>query len=82
MCVNVMLTVQYYSTTYNITIYAFLFFTLTEVLKGEIECAEKAYNQKRDAVRESIAFGRRSEGPPSIHYPGGEKALPVTKPGK
>ena len=30
--------------------------------------ARKAYDQKNEMVRETIAFLRRSEGPPDLYY--------------
>ncbi|XP_052232387.1 leucine-rich repeat-containing protein 72-like isoform X2 [Dreissena polymorpha] len=46
-----------------------------EVLKAEQEAAQKIYNQEQEKIRETIAFGRRSEGPPSLYYPGKEQHL-------
>ena len=51
-----------------------------EILKSERDKAAKIYNQDWDDVKESIAFGRRSKGPPSLHY-FGSGDLEVTKPG-
>ncbi|KAL4224483.1 Leucine-rich repeat-containing protein 72 [Mactra antiquata] len=46
-----------------------------EVLKSEKDNARKIYSQEREKIRETVAFGRRSEGPPNIYYPGNEQRL-------
>lgn len=46
-----------------------------EVLKGEKEAAKKVYEQDQEKIRETVAFGRRSEGPPNLYYPGKEQHL-------
>ncbi|XP_052802393.1 leucine-rich repeat-containing protein 72-like isoform X2 [Mya arenaria] len=48
-----------------------------EVLKGERDTAIKIYDQEQEKLRETISFGRRSEGPPNIYFPGKEQ--PLTK---
>lgn len=40
-----------------------------EVGKSEIDQARKVYDQDQEKIRETIAFGRRSVGPPSLYYP-------------
>jgi hypothetical protein len=55
-------------------------YLVLEVLKDEKDTAKKIYDQTQEKVREKIAFGRRSEGPPSFYYPGKEQHL--TKFGK
>ncbi|XP_045175128.2 leucine-rich repeat-containing protein 72-like isoform X2 [Mercenaria mercenaria] len=46
-----------------------------EVLKGEKEASKKIYDQEQEKIRETVAFGRRSEGPPNLFYPGKEQQL-------
>ena len=41
---------------------------ILEVQSKEREVARKAYDQKNEMVRETIAFLRRSEGPPDLYY--------------
>ncbi|XP_060557089.1 leucine-rich repeat-containing protein 72-like isoform X1 [Ruditapes philippinarum] len=48
-----------------------------EVLKSEKEAGKKIYEQEQEKIRETVAFGRRSEGPPNLYYPG--KDQPLTK---
>ena len=47
---------------------------IVEVLKAELEEAQRIYNQEREKIQETIAFGRRSEGPPMLYYPTKEKS--------
>ena len=51
-----------------------------EVLKGEREAAKKIYDQEQEKIRDTVAFGRRSHGPPALYYP--TKELHLTKFGK
>ena len=39
------------------------------------------YDQEREIVRETVAFGRRSEGPPGLYYPREVSAKEATIPG-
>jgi len=57
-----------------------MFLIFAEVLKAERDASRKIYDQEREKIRETIAFQRRSEGPPNIYYPGKEQNL--TKFGK
>ncbi|KAK7491475.1 hypothetical protein BaRGS_00017304 [Batillaria attramentaria] len=41
-----------------------------EVSKREKDIARRIYDHSQEKVREKIAFGRRSQGPPSLYYPG------------
>ena len=52
----------------------------SEVLKGERDAAKKIYDQEQEKIRETVAFGRRSEGPPALYYPA--KELHLTKFGR
>ena len=52
-----------------------------EVLKSERDVGRKQYDQSQDKIKETIAFGRRSEGPPCLYYPASREALLPTKPG-
>ena len=45
------------------------------MLKGEREAAKKIYDQEQEKIRETVAFGRRSEGPPGLYYPAKEMHL-------
>ncbi|XP_021342484.1 leucine-rich repeat-containing protein 72-like [Mizuhopecten yessoensis] len=40
-----------------------------EVAKSERELANRIYDQDKEKIRDTVAFGRRSQGPPSIYYP-------------
>ncbi|XP_060074068.1 leucine-rich repeat-containing protein 72-like [Ylistrum balloti] len=40
-----------------------------EVAKSERELSNRIYDQDKEKIRDTVAFGRRSEGPPSIYYP-------------
>jgi len=40
----------------------------TEVQSKERSVAKKVYDQKNEMVRETIAFLRRSQGPPDLYY--------------
>ncbi|KAK3101130.1 hypothetical protein FSP39_001177 [Pinctada imbricata] len=42
-----------------------------EVQKKERDNARRIYDQDQEKIRDTVAFGRRSEGPPAIYYPGG-----------
>ncbi|CAG2200171.1 unnamed protein product [Mytilus edulis] len=42
-----------------------------EVGKTETDQARRVYDQEQEKIRETIAFGRRSEGPPELYYPPG-----------
>lgn len=46
-----------------------------EVLRSEQDAASKVYDQDKEKIRETVAFGRRSEGPPDLFYPGKEQIL-------
>ena len=50
------------------------------MLKGEREAAKKIYDQEQEKIRETVAFGRRSESPPALYYP--TKELHLTKFGR
>ena len=52
----------------------------TEVLKSEREAGRALYDQENKAVEDRLAFGLRSEGPPSLYYPA-TGPLPTTQPG-
>ncbi|KAJ8298761.1 hypothetical protein KUTeg_022821 [Tegillarca granosa] len=39
-----------------------------EVTKNEKDEARTIYDQDQEKIRDTVAFGRRSEGPPSIYY--------------
>ena len=54
----------------------------SEVEKNERNNGWRLYQQDKDAVKETIAFGRRSEGPPSLYYPNDPDALKLTQPGE
>jgi len=41
-----------------------------EVGKNETDLARTIYDQDQEKIRDTVAFGRRSEGPPAIYYPG------------
>ncbi|KAL3841897.1 hypothetical protein ACJMK2_019988 [Sinanodonta woodiana] len=49
-----------------------------EVLKVERDTARKMYDQNQEKIRETVAFGHRSEGPPTLYYPA-ERPAPLTK---
>ncbi|XP_076450752.1 leucine-rich repeat-containing protein 72-like isoform X3 [Babylonia areolata] len=40
-----------------------------EVTKKERDMAGRIYDQSQEKIRERVAFGRRSQGPPSLYYP-------------
>lgn len=46
--------------------------------KKERVTARKIYDQEQEKIRETVAFGRRSEGPPTIYYPCGDKVNRLT----
>ena len=47
-------------------------FPVSEVLKEERDEGRALYDQENKAIADRIAFGRRSEGPPALYYPGGD----------
>ena len=51
-----------------------------EVLKQERDMGRKLYDQTQETIKETIAFGRRSQGPPSIYYPSGSEHVKPTEP--
>ena len=42
---------------------------ISEVTKRERDLARRIYDHNEEKVREKVAFGRRSQGPPSLYYP-------------
>ncbi|XP_013384676.1 leucine-rich repeat-containing protein 72 [Lingula anatina] len=49
-----------------------------EITKDEKDRAREIYDQEQEEVRGTIAFGRRSQGPPCIYYPSSlEKQAPT-----
>lgn len=44
-----------------------------EVSKKERDTARRIYDQEQEKIRETVAFGRRSEGPPTIYYSSSDK---------
>jgi len=51
-----------------------------EVIKQERDVGRKLYDQTQETIKETIAFGRRSQGPPSIYYPGAADNVKKTEP--
>ncbi|KAL5007599.1 hypothetical protein ScPMuIL_016405 [Solemya velum] len=49
-----------------------------EVQLTERFSARKIYDQNQEKIRETVAFGRRSEGPPSLYYPPSQRKAPLT----
>lgn len=45
----------------------------SEVSKKERDTARRIYDQEQEKIRETVAFGRRSEGPPTIYYSSSDK---------
>ena len=45
------------------------FTILSEILKSERDFARKIYDQEQEEIRQTIAFGRRSQGPPDLFFP-------------
>ncbi|CAH1786897.1 unnamed protein product [Owenia fusiformis] len=52
------------------------------VLKSERDTAKRLYDQKNTSISDTISFGRRSDGPPSIYHPADREKLQVTVPMK
>ena len=59
-----------------------VYLNFAEVQKGERDCGRQLYDQEREIIRETVAFGRRSEGPPNLYYPREISAREPTRPGK
>lgn len=70
----------YYDVLYRYIIYLFTSLSLNsvEVSKKERDTARRIYDQEQEKIRETVAFGRRSEGPPTIFYSSSDKVLRST----
>ncbi len=51
-----------------------------EVLREEREFGQEMYDQDTECVKDTVAFGRRSEGPPNLFYPRDIEPKKPTKP--
>ena len=56
-------------------------FLLIEVRQSERNLSKRLYEQEQGFVGQKIAFGRRSEGPPYLHYPARQNVPEIVVPG-
>jgi hypothetical protein len=52
---------------------------VSEVTKKERDIAKRIYEHEEEKAQETVAFGRRSEGPPSLYYLGTPTRRPITR---
>lgn len=71
-------TVQVYHLMMWFYLLTSLSFNSVEVSKKERDTARRIYDQEQEKIRETVAFGRRSEGPPTIFYSSSDKVLRST----